>query len=240
MELRTNAWLLWPVLIFAAIWAALWSAAPLRADSETAAEAVIRCRANAGVDAIANCQRASDAEPQDRSLQRALGAAQVRWGDPDAALAVFRSLAESAPQNADAQYDYAAMAGFTARWDEARRAVDVAVALRGTHLPTLRLAVLVNEAVGDRTKSFGFASRGADLGDPVALYDVAVAYREGRGTATDPARCVQFLERAAAAGHVGAMQDLSEVFLEGLLGQRADSRRAEEWAAAARATRLAR
>ena len=52
----------------------------------------------------------------------------------------------------------------------------------------------------------------------------------GEGPAADTEAAADWLERAADAGHLGAMRRLVEVYRRGLMGQAPDPARAAHWA----------
>jgi TPR repeat protein len=62
-------------------------------------------------------------------------------------------------------------------------------------------------------------------------------YEEGVGTKKDMAQARHWLERAASAGHVGAMDGMMKGYLHGEMGFKPDARKAEYWAAKARKAR---
>jgi uncharacterized protein len=63
--------------------------------------------------------------------------------------------------------------------------------------------------------------RAAEMGDPAGMTTLALMYRVGKGVPRDPARMVELLEAAAAAGYHFAQYRLGQTFLtgEGLPGR---------------------
>jgi len=217
--------------------AALVLAATAARADETAATQCIR-EANDGN--IAACERAVAASPDDSALRRKLALSMIVAGAAERAIEVYRDAARLSPDDAEAHYDLAVALGTLSRFPEAVAPIERALALKPDEPRYERLADIVYGRVGAHDKLFRVTLREAEQGDRIAMYEVALLYAEGTGVAADDARALGWMKRAAERAHVGAMDRLVEVYLEGKLGQRIDPAEAEIWARKAREARLAR
>lgn len=66
---------------------------------------------------------------------------------------------------------------------------------------------------GDAATAFKHLSKAAQTGDPVAAYNLSVAYGNGDGTAVDQQAALQWLQRSAQAGYPPAQYDLAMYYL---------------------------
>ena len=70
----------------------------------------------------------------------------------------------------------------------------------------------------------------AQVGDPVAEYQLAMRYRDGAWSVNrDPAKALYWLRHAAGDGNTLAMQTLAEVYRSGSLGVTRDADKAAQW-----------
>jgi uncharacterized protein len=76
----------------------------------------------------------------------------------------------------------------------------------------------------DHQEAFAAFSRGAGSDYLPAIYRLALAFREGHGTAPDIDRCRALLERAAKRGHFFARRDLAGLLIKGRYGPRQATR----------------
>jgi len=72
------------------------------------------------------------------------------------------------------------------------------------------------------------------------MFDLSGFYRDGVGVAADARQAVAWAERAADNGHLGALDLMVRVHLEGLMGEAVDEHKAEAWAWKFRNVRLGR
>ena len=210
------------------------AAAPAFADDD--AEQCVR-EANDGN--IGACQRAVAAHPDDIALRRKLALSLIVAGAVEPALEAYRDAARRAPDDAEAQYDLAAALGTANRFAGAVAPIERALALVPDEPRYQRLADIVYAHVGAQDKRFRVTLMEAERGDRIAMYEIGLFYADGMGVTRDDAKALDWLMRAAARDHVGAMDRLAEVYAEGKLGQKVDAVEAESWAAKAQAARLA-
>jgi TPR repeat protein len=220
---------------------ALLATALLLAAASAVAEenAAVHCLREANDGNIGACERAVAANPDDTVLRRRLALSMIVAGAAERSIDVYREAIRRAPDDAEAQYDLAAALGTLNRFPEAVAPIERALALEPDEPRYQRLADIVYWRVGAHDKLFRVTLREAERGDRIAMYEIALLYAEGIGVAADDGAALGWMKRAAERDHVGAMDRLSEVYLEGKLGQKVDPSEAEAWAAKARAARLA-
>lgn len=66
---------------------------------------------------------------------------------------------------------------------------------------------------GDAVKAFNHLNKAAQTGDPVAAYNLSVAYGNGDGTAVNQQAALQWLQQSAQAGYPPAQYDLAMYYL---------------------------
>jgi TPR repeat protein len=186
--------------------------------------------AGGGQERVAACGKALVAAPGDLALRRALARAYLDVGDGPGATGEYGALAADRPDDAEAWFDYGLALATDNRLKEAAVAVDRALKLNPDDRQIRKLAVLAYEGVGRHADAYAASLWLADLGDAIAMYDVAVWLMEGRGVDADPPAAVPWFKRAAEAGHAGAMAALARIYAEGLHGQARDPAAAAEWA----------
>ena len=79
---------------------------------------------------------------------------------------------------------------------------------------------------GDAVSEFGLYRKSAEMGDTLGAYNLAVAYRDGVGTAIDGAEAARWFEKASAAGDETAAFNLGVLFDDGSLVEEDDARAA--------------
>ncbi|KUM23256.1 hypothetical protein AU467_09935 [Mesorhizobium loti] len=112
--------------------------------------------------------------------------------------------------------------------DEARKAIQDA-ADKGHVRAVFELGSFASSGIGtavDPTKANGFYSQASDKGDPYAMAALGRALFNGLGVQSDTGKGLDLLLKAAAMGHVNAMNDLALIFKEGRNGVPADPARA--------------
>ncbi len=204
------------------------------AAAESPAE---RCAAAARAD-LGNCAAAVAEAPDDPGLRRLFAISLARTGQYERAVAQYREVTRLAPADGRAYYEHAWMLAFLRRYAEAIEPIERSISLQPEHVPSYRAAAIIYDLVKRPEDLFRVAFAGAKLGDVIAMYDTHVCFAKGRGTARDEAQALVWLTRAAEAGHVTAMDELAQLYLNGGLGARPDPRRAEDWATRARKERL--
>jgi hypothetical protein len=133
------------------------------------------------------------------------------------------------PDDAEAWFGYAAAAATFWDYHAAVAPIRRALQLAPDHRLALRVAVLVFRAAGEARDALAALAHGAELGDDVMMADLADAYARGIGTAADAPAARLWLTRAAARGHVGAMEQLAALYRSGAPGIPADAAAATSW-----------
>lgn len=212
-------------------------ASPSIAEDTARAE---RCAAGAAAGDFRTCAAAVEAAPADPALRRLYAQSLARAADYDGAIGQYREVTRLAPGDARAFYEYAWMLAFVRRYAEAVEPIERSMRLQPNHIESFRAATIIYQLIKRPEDVFRVALAGARLGDPIAMFDTYDCYAEGNGTAKDETQAFLWLEKAAAAGHVTAMDRLAEVFLQGGLGRAPDDKLAEDWATKARVARAGR
>lgn len=205
------------------------AAAP--ALAETAAE---RCAKTAKDGEVAACQQALLEKAGDLEIRRHLAQAYLASNDALSAYRIYDEIRQQRPDDAKAQFDYAAALATFHDFELAAEPIRAAMRLAPDNLTTLQLAAIIFGQVRRYDEAFAAVGRAAELGDTVQMFALARYYEQGIGVTSDPKAARDWYERAAAAGHIGAMMALADVYAEGRLGVRPDLDRAEAWATRAR------
>jgi len=114
--------------------------------------------------------------------------------------------------------------------DSARLAYDDAANRRGYVAAFNDLAVL--DEMDNRTEqAIDLLRRGAQQGHPLAMYNLALHYREGIGMLRDDGQAAEWFARAAGAGLVSAMVEYGKELIigRGQVDSKPNLRRAVEW-----------
>jgi len=188
------------------------------------------CRAAVGRAAVEACKAAVQAEPGNIELRRALARAHSRTADYIGAADTYRDITLVAPHDPRGFYEYAAYLAFVRRYKEAVEPAEKAMALRPNDLPAYRLAAIVYAMAERPADTFRVSLHAAQLGDSISMYEVAEYYADGTGTAANARLAREWMEKAATAGHVTAMDRMTEIYLDGKLGAPVDATKAELWA----------
>jgi TPR repeat protein len=204
------------------------------AAAETLAE---RCAAAAAFGDVRTCAAAVAETPSDAVLRRFYAQSLAKAANYDASIGQYREVTRLAPNDGRAFYEYAWMLAFVRRYAEAVAPIEEAMRLRPDHVESFRAAAIIYHLIKRPADEYRVALAGAKLGDSIAMFDAYECYAAGRGTAKDEAQAYYWLERAAEAGHVTAMDRLAEIHLNGGLGRAPDERKAEAWATKARVAR---
>jgi len=209
---------------------------PAAASAHRTADA---CAANADEGDVATCEAAVAEYPGDPAVWRDLARARIAVGDYDGAADAQQEVTHLEPENPRAHYDLAGTLGFVRRYAEAVAPVEAALSLRPDYPEALMLAAIIYHSLDRETESFGMTLRAAELGDIAAMFDLVWHYEHGKGVSANPRQAFLWAERAAEAGHVGAMDLMVEIYLEGRFTEPPDDSKAEDWAMRARRARTA-
>jgi TPR repeat protein/uncharacterized protein (UPF0335 family) len=121
--------------------------------------------------------------------------------------------------------------------DERRRAVDSArlayddAANRRGYVSALNDLAVLDEMDGRVPEAVDLLRRGAQQGHPLAMYNLALHYRDGNGMLRDDGQAAEWFARAAGAGLVSAMVEYGHdlYFGRGQADSKPNRRRAIEW-----------
>ena len=192
------------------------------APSARAADGAAQCAAEAGQGSRAACERALRATPDDVALRRHYALALLSAGDEEHAVSQYRRAAALAPDDPQSHFLLAVALGTINRYADSLPHVERALSLDPDHHDTLVLAVVMHQHLGQTAPAFGYALRLAELGDVIAMDEVAGMYERGIGVPPDWRQSVLWLRRA---------------YLEGEFGLSVDENKAIEWANRARKAR---
>lgn len=184
------------------------------------------------------CQRAVAAVPNDPRVRRHYGLSLSAAGDYTGAIEQFRKIAELTPNDPVAHFEHAWMLAFVRRYPEAIAPIERALALKPDYRRALIVAAIIYATERRQTDRLRVVLAAARLGERIAMFDAYDLHLNGIGTARDDRAAFQWLHRAAVAGHVGAMDRLVQIYLNGGLGQPQDLKAAARWATRARVERL--
>lgn len=196
-----------------------------------------RCAAGAVQADFRTCAAAVAASPADPALRRLYAQSLARAADYEGAIGQYREITRLTPGDGRAHYEFAWMLAFARRYADAVEPIEQSMRLQPQHAESFRAATIIYQIIKRPDDVFRVALAGARLGDAIAMFDTFDCYAEGRGTAKDEGQAFFWLEKAAEAGHVAAMDRLAELYLNGELGRAPDARKAEDWATKARVAR---
>lgn len=145
------------------------------------------------------------------------------------AIATFITIAERTPDDARSHYDVAGAMVFVRMWPGAIPRIERAIALDPGNALYHEMAAMTYLQVQDFPHAFAATRKGAGLGDMNAMYTLAGMYEHGRGTPASQPQALEWLERAARAGHMSAMDAMARVYRDGLYGQMPDKAREVAW-----------
>lgn len=205
--------------------------------SAQGSDSAARCAAEAAQGRKAACEHALRATPDDVALRRNYALALLSAGDEEHAVSQYRRAATLAPDDPQSHFLLAVALGTINRYADSLPHVERALALDSDHHDTLVLAVVMHQHLGQTAPAFRYGRRLAELGDVIAMDEVAGMYEHGIGVPPDWRQSLLWLRRAAEAGHHGAMLRLRRAYLEGELGLAVNESKAIEWANRARKAR---
>ena len=161
----------------------------------------------------------------------------LKWETSTPSL-TFREMTKKWPESWRAHYDLATVYSYIRAYGYALPAIETAVKFNGRNINALTLAVVIYKNLKRNGDAFRLALRAAKLGDVGSMAVTAFNYEEGVGTVKDPDKAIRWLRLAALGGHVGAMNRMSMLFLEGGLGLKPDEAKAKKWAERSRQARF--
>lgn len=200
------------------------------ADAESTAALCARTAKDGNVEA---CKAAVAADRRDLTSRQNLALAYLSLGDGEDCFQTYAEIVALAPDEPSSHFSYAAALTTFGRYNDAVPFVRTALRLSPDDLPTVQLAALLFEMTRHNDEAIAAFRHGAELGDALLMFDLALAYARGLGGPADPAAARAWFERAAEAGHVTAMLRVSEMYRRGD-GVAADAAKADYWAARAR------
>jgi TPR repeat protein len=217
--------------------AAFLVAPPIGSSAETAANDAVRCHSFKGRDAVIACLAAIKADPASKRLRRRLGFAYLEADLFSESIKALREVTTRWPNDWQGQFDLASVYGFLQAYPSAVAPIEAAMRIEPNNLQSLMLATIIFRNVRRDETVFRIALKAAGLGERVAMFMTSYHYEYGVGTGKDLASARYWMEKAAAAGHVAAMDQMTRGYLNGEMGFTPDARKAEIWAARARKAR---
>lgn len=179
--------------------------------------------------ALPVCEDALTVTPSSVPIARRLAHLRLTHGDSPSALNLYVDLANRLPDDAEAQFELGAAYGTFNMNREAILPLERAVQLRPDYLVAYQVLAIAYGFTGNRAGAFAALSAAAELGSATDMYEIGMMHLTGNGVATDPARAVTWIRRAAEGGHIGAMQKLAELYAQGRSGILRDANQAREW-----------
>lgn len=209
----------------------LLSVLPLAAGAE---DLPAQCRSEAERGLTATCERAIAAEPQNPELQAQLGQAYFASGFYAEGLRAFRRAIELAHGDPAYRYRLAGFAALINDYPQAAEELERAVADVPTNVRYWTLLADCYRYMKNAAGALKAGRRAAELGDPAEAYALGVRYGSGDGLPVDHGEELRWLEQAARAGYVAAMQELAHLYGEGRPGMPADPVKRKYWESAVR------
>ncbi len=196
------------------------------------------CTENYTEGSVEACQQAADAHPDDPQAFRHLAVSLTFIGAYNRAIEAQEHVVELAPDDPQAHYDLAVILGFIQEYPKAVEPIEAALELAPDNPAYWSAAELILLNAGHVDRAVDAARRGAELGDRTAMYNYAWHLHDGKGSLEpDPEAGFVWLERAADLGHMGALKQMVEVYLEGGFGQGRNLGRASKGRARATVSR---
>lgn len=195
------------------------------------------CHSLKGRPATAACQAAIKADPDSIALRHRLGYAYLEADLFAEAIQALKYVTSRWPNDWQGQFDLASVYGFLQAYPSAVAPIEAAMRIEPDNLQSLMLATIIFRNVRRDDTVFRIALKAAGLGERVAMFMTAYHYEYGVGTKKDMAQARLWVEKAAVAGHVGAMDQMAKGYLHGEMGFMRNAQKAEQWAARARKAR---
>lgn len=201
------------------------TAGAVLAESDDAA----KCALGAREGDFQACVRAIAHDPTDLASRRNLALAYLSINSYEECDRTHREIIALTPDDPRAHYDYAAALATFFEFSRAAEPIRVALRLAPDDLTIIRLAATIFEQAREYREAFAAMRIGAEHGEMLMMFDLAVYYQRGLGTPPNPEAARTWFERAAASGHVGAMEALARIFAEGRDGAPRDPTRSDYW-----------
>lgn len=198
--------------------------------SQQSEQLLRRCFENRGAAALRHCERLAAQRRDDYRVQRRRAFLYVEVNRYRDALAALEMIARRWPNNWRAHYDLANAYSFVRAYKNAVAPIERSLELVPRNREVLMLAATIYRVRNRDRAAFRAALTAARLGDRVGMFLTSYHYEDGIGTRKDINSAWSWLSRAAEAGHIAAMERVTQIYLEGGLGVAADDRKAEAWA----------
>lgn len=154
---------------------------------------------------VSACEAAMQRRPADAAVRRDYGLVLLRAGNHEEALESYRQAIALAPDDARGHEALGGALATLRDYAGALPALERALALDPGAMQSLRVLQFVQEGLRLREAAIGTARKLAERGDVLAMFDLAVALEHSA-----PEQAAQWLERAARAGHISAMERLAQ------------------------------
>lgn len=192
------------------------------------------CREEAQRGLTKACQKAIAASPRDPELHALLGHAYFASGLYSEGLQALHNAIAASNGAAAYRFRFAGFAALINEYPQAARELELAVADEPRNLKAWTLLADCYRYMKDQPQALRAGRKAAELGDPAEAYILASRYNSGDGVTADPAEELRWLERAARAGYVAAMQDLARLYADGRPGIPPDADKRKYWEKKAR------
>lgn len=154
---------------------------------------------------LSACEVAVQRAPRDAAAHRSYGLVLLRAGHHEAALESFRQAVDLAPDDARNHEALGGALVFMRDYAGAMPELERAIALDPGAVQSLRLLQSVQHDLRRPEAAIAIARKLAERGDVLAMFDLAVALER-----SEPEQSAHWLERAAAAGHVAALEQIAQ------------------------------
>lgn len=172
-------------------------------------------------------------QPKDPALLRQQGIAAFNAEKFRTSFILYREAISLAPTDASLRFE---LAGYMAAISEYEPAITVlggALALEPENARGWALLATLHGYLKHPLESFQASRRAAELGDRREAFTLAWIYggeqAQNFGVKPNPAQEKHWLEQAAEAGHIEAMQALAEFYAKGRPGFPPNEKRSREW-----------
>jgi|GEM_PF-3171967 len=210
--------------------AATLAALLLLAGPAQASDWAARCEAGKQFGEIAACERAQEERPNDPQILRSLGNAYFHADRFLESHQAYQSALRLTPRDAGLHYEYASLLVLVNEYTEGVREAETAVRLAPDHRASWSLLATCYRYMNQPQAALKATRRAAELGDRREAYALAHYHATGQeGAVRDPLLEMRWLERAAQAGHVEAMEDLSQLYAQGRPGIAPNSDKSRYW-----------
>lgn len=200
------------------------------ATSFAAGSAAERCARNAENGDVPSCRQAVRNNPGDLASRRNLAHSLALISHYNEAIGIYRAIVAERPNDPRAHYDLAGLLGAIRLYEEAVAPIEQVLRLQPENILAHHAAAVIYTQVGRIKDSVAVTLQAAEKGDSTSMYEMSLFYQDGGVVKADPDKAFHWAKQAAERDHVAAMQFMSEIYLEGLLGQTRDTGKAIEWA----------